>query len=143
MNINERLIIVLGKLSFVYKDKLVKNLEELGLPASMFPILAHLNKVESCQINELSSVGFITSGTVTYIVGKLEKKGYVVKYKSETDKRSNFVKITDLGYEKYNQVYIEHMKYVDTLMEDFSNEEKEVFINLIKHFGKTIENKGE
>ena len=109
----------------------------------MFPILAHLNKVESCQINELSSVGFITSGTVTYIVGKLEKKGYVVKYKSETDKRSNFVKITDLGYEKYNQVYIEHMKYVDTLMEDFSNEEKEVFINLIKHFGKTIENKGE
>lgn len=141
MEANIKLMVVMTKLNNVFLSKLGKNLEDLHLPASMYPILAHLNEVGETRINTLSDVALITGGTVTYIVNKLEKLGYVTKYSDENDKRSNWVQITEAGKVVFHNVHFEHMKYLNELLSDLSEKEKYLFIEQIKYFGKTMKKK--
>lgn len=70
--------------------------------------------------------------TVTPLVNKLVKLGYIRKEKSEKDKRTTFLILTDKGKEiesKYRGISEEVVKMA---YKDFTEEEKEVFLRLLK-----------
>jgi len=141
MNTNVKLMVVFSKLSHTFLASLGKNLEELGMGGSTYPILAHLNEVNRAKTQKLGEVAVITSGSITHIVSKLCKLGYVLKEQDKGDKRIFWVEITDAGRSAYNKVNDEHIKYLDNLLNDFSENEKHDFTEQIKYFGKTIERK--
>ena len=45
MTTNVKLMVVLNKLNYAFMNELSKNLEQLGMTASAYPMLAHLNEV--------------------------------------------------------------------------------------------------
>lgn len=139
MNTNVKLMVVLSKLNNTFMQKLGKNLEELGMPASTYPILAHLNEVSRAKTQKLGEVALITSGSITYIVNKMCKQGYVTKKQDAEDKRVFWVEITSAGKDEFKKVNNEHIKYLDKLLVDFEEDKKQEFINQMKYFGKTIE----
>lgn len=141
MNTNIKLMVVLGKFNRVFIERLSKDLESLGMPASAYPILAHLNDVGRARTQKLGEIAVITSGSITHMVNKLEKNGFVRKSVDENDRRVYWVELTDEGQKKFTKAHKEHMKYLDKLLEDFTEDEKESFIDQIKRFGKTIERK--
>lgn len=141
MTTNVKLMVVFTKLIHVFHDKLSKNLEELGMPFSLYPILAHLNDVGRAKTQKLGDVAIISSGTITHSVNKLMRLGYVLKVQDEKDKRVFWVQITELGRKAFQEVHLEHMKYLDKLLEGFSEEDKTAFIELIKTFGKGMAKK--
>jgi MarR family 2-MHQ and catechol resistance regulon transcriptional repressor len=138
MTTNVKLMVVFGKMAHVFQESLGKNLEELGMPFSIYPILAHLNEVERAKTQKLGEVAIISSGTITHTVNKLINLGFVEKVQDEQDKRIFWIQITEEGKNRFMEVHLKHMKYLDRLLEDFSEEEKLVLIGLIKVFGKGI-----
>jgi len=141
MTTNVKLMVVLNKLNYAFMNELSKNLEQLGMTASAYPMLAHLNEVGRAKTQKLGEVAVITSGTITHIVNKLLESGHVIKVQDEKDKRVFWVEITDAGRKEFLRVNTEHMKYLDNLLGDFSEEDKLAFIEQIKVFGKNIEKK--
>ncbi|MDA3847238.1 MAG: MarR family transcriptional regulator, partial [Vallitaleaceae bacterium] len=111
------------------------------LGASSYPILAHLNEVGKARTQKLGEIAVITSGTITHMVNKLVKNGYVEKVQDAEDKRVFSVSITDKGRQVFNRVHQEHMKYLAFLLEEFTEDEKLQFIEHMKYFGKKIERK--
>lgn len=70
--------------------------------------------------------------TVTPLVNKLVKLGYIRKEKSEKDKRTTYLILTDKGKEiesKYREISEE---VISMAYKDFTEEEKEVFLRLLK-----------
>lgn len=86
-------------------------------------------------------VALITSGTITHTVNKLVMEGYVRKVQDLEDKRIIWVEITEAGKDTYNKIDKEHMKYLNFLLEDFTEDEKVEFIEHMKYIGKNIEKK--
>lgn len=141
MTTNIKIMVVFSKMAHVFTESLGKNLEELGMPFSLYPILAHLNEVGRAKTQTLGLAAVITSGTITHSVGKLVKLGYVEKIQDEEDKRIFWVQITDKGRKNFQEVHLKHMMYLDQLLEDFEEEDKLALIEVIKTFGKGIEKK--
>ncbi len=141
MTTNIKLMVVFGKMSLVFQESLGKNLEELGMPFSLYPILAHLNEVNKAKTQKLGEVAVITSGTITHSVSKLIKLGYVEKVQDEKDKRVFWVQITEEGRDVFLKVHNKHLKYLDQLLEEFSEADKLALIEQIKYFGKGIAEK--
>ena len=139
MTTNVKLMVVLNKLNYAFMNELSKNLEQLGIIPSAYPMLAHLNEAGRAKTQKLGEVSVITSGTITHIVNKLMQSGYVVKTQDEDDKRVYWIEITDEGRREFMRVHTEHMKYLDKLLGDFTEQDKQDFIERIKVFGKNIE----
>ncbi len=139
MTTNIKLMVVFGKMANAFQESLGKNLEELGMPYSLYPILAHLNDVDRAKTQKLGEVAVITSGTITHSVNKLMKLGYVEKVQDDLDKRVFWVQITDKGRKEFLEVHRRHMAYLDQVLEGFDETEKLAFIEQIKYFGKGIE----
>lgn len=135
---NIKLMVVFGKMTHAFQENLGKNLESLGMPGSLYPILAHLNDVEKAKTQKLGEIAVISSGTITHTVNRLIKLGYVEKVQDEQDKRIFWIQITEEGKKNFMAVHLVHMKFLDGLLEDFSEEDKLEFIELIKYFGKGI-----
>ena len=141
METNTRLMVAFTKMARVFAEKLGKDLERLGMPYSEYPILAHLNKVGRAKTQKLGEVAIITSGTITHTVNKLIKQGYVEKVQDETDRRVYWVQMTDEGREAFNEVHEAHIKYLNYVLEDFTEEEKIGFIDTMKQFGRGVAEK--
>lgn len=141
MNNNIKMMVVITKMNQSFLKKLNKNLDSLGITASAYTMLAHLNDVTKSKTQKLGEVSSITSGTITHIINKLIKASYVEKVQDENDKRIFWIKITDLGRAHFIEIHEKHMVYLDDMLSEFSEDEKESFIESVKYFGKTIDNK--
>lgn len=141
MDSNVKFMVIFGKMAREFTDKLGSDLEALGMPFSVYPILAHLNQVEKAKTQKLGEVAVITSGTITHTVNKLVKEGFVEKVQDKEDRRIYWVQITKEGRAAFQKVHDEHMKYLDYLLEDFSEDEKMAMIETMKALGKSIANK--
>lgn len=139
MDINIKLMTVMTRFSNTLLKRLGDDLESNGMLTSVYAMLSHLYVVKRAKTQKLGDVAVITSGTTTHIVKKMIQMGYVIKVQDEADKRVFWVEITDQGREAFLEVHTKHMKYLDTLLSPFSDEEKKAFIEMVKHFGLTIE----
>jgi MarR family 2-MHQ and catechol resistance regulon transcriptional repressor len=138
METNIKLMVVFSKMVKVFAEQVGKNLEKLGMPYSDYPILAHLNEVGRAKTQKLGEVAIITSGTITHTVNKLVKQGYVDKVQDDEDRRVYWVQITDQGRQAFNQVHEAHLKHLNYLFEDFTEEEKIGFIDTLKQLGTKV-----
>ena len=141
MTTNVKLLVVLSKLSNVFLKELSKNLEHLGMPASTYAMLAHLNDVGRVKTQRLGEIAFISSGTITHMVNKMIQQDLVRKIQDENDKRITWIEITDAGKKAFEIINKDHMIFLDDLLGNFTEDEKIDFIEQIKYFGKSIVSK--
>lgn len=140
-DINVKLMTVLARMIKSLTDKVQDNLKSLGMSTTDFTILAALNEQDEIAMQKLGEIALITSGTITYAVNKLVKNGYVLKRQDESDKRIFWACITEHGRERFNEVMDEHLIFMNQLLGDFDESEKEQMIEMAKLFGKTIASK--
>jgi len=143
MNTNIKLMVVMSKMNRAFLSNLSKNLESHGISSSAYTMLAHLNDVGRSKTQKLGEVSMITSGTITHVINKLIKAGYVFKVQDPSDKRVFWVEITQEGRDYFLSIHDKHMVYLDQLLSDFTETEKTDFIETIKYFGKKIDAKKE
>ena len=72
-------------------------LDEIGLTYTQYITMMVLWEQGEILVKDMGSKLFLDSGTLTPVLNALEKKGYVVRKRSETDKRDVYAIITEAG----------------------------------------------
>ena len=114
------------------EENVIRTVENRDLSISELHLIEAVGKKEKRTISEIASSLDITLPSVTIAINKLSKKGYVKKVRSDIDGRSVFVMLTELG-KKTNENHTHfHQKLVESLADNFSEEEKENILNMVK-----------
>ncbi len=82
-DINLKLVIAMAR---TYNDmffEIEKNVQEFGLNISEFGVLEMLYHKGDQPVQKVAEKILVTSGTITYVINKLEKKELVVRRKCE------------------------------------------------------------
>ena len=72
-------------------------LDEIDLTYTQYIVMLVLWERDNINVKSLGDKLFLDSGTLTPLLLKLEKKGYIVRKKSSADERNVIVMITDQG----------------------------------------------
>lgn len=89
------------------------------------------------RMKQLSNILGVTTGTLTVMVHRLEKKDYIKRVKDDGDKRSYFLELTERGLEEYKNHHLMHDHLIDQITEIIGREESELFF---KQLGEINEN---
>ena len=72
-------------------------LDEIDLTYTQYITMMVLWEERKLLVKELGAKLFLDSGTLTPVLNALEKKGHVLRKRSETDKRDMYVILTEQG----------------------------------------------
>ena len=135
-----RLVLKHIKSGKVLARKLEEDLKQYGLNRSEYTFLGYLDTYGHQPIQVMTSFLDLTSGTMTYLVNKLIKKGYVVRCQSDEDKRIFFVDLTEEGKQFYDDMSVKHLEYVDQMISRvLTNEERNTLGQLLTKLGKGLD----
>ncbi len=125
-------------MSFIEKKLKEKGLSDL-VPAYGNVLTALYDNGGKLSMQEIGKLIGKDKSTITPLVNKLEKLGYVKKVKCKEDKRVTYVVIVEKGKEieyKFNEISGE---VYAAAYKNFSEEEREVFLKLLKRLNENFD----
>jgi len=127
-----RLYIVLTRTYKTLLDMDMRKISSYGLNATEFGVLEFLYNKGTHPLQQIGDRILITSGTITYVIDKLENKGLVVRRPSNADRRIVYAEITEAGQNKMSEILPNHYKAFVEALKVLSPTEKEQTIELLK-----------
>lgn len=127
-----RLYIVLTRTYKKLLEKDLHNIRSYGLNATEFGVLEFLYNKGSHPLQKIGDHILITSGSITYVVDKLESKGLIVRRACSKDRRIIYAEITEAGQNKMAEILPNHYKSVAEALKGLNPTEKEQAIELLK-----------
>ena len=121
MELKDLLVIIVNAFDKEFADFPFHEIPELSkLTVIQAQYLEEISRMENPTISELTKEFNVTKPTVSVIVDRLVRIGYIKKEKSDSDKRVSYLRLSDKGRELY-KIYKEH-----------DDKRYEVFINKIQ-----------
>ena len=77
-------------------------------------------------MSQIAKTLSVTTGTLTKAMDSLEKKGYVLRRRSEQDKRVVYITLTDRGVRAYRHHEKFHQDMIAFILDDISEQESQV-----------------
>ncbi|MEH7238698.1 MarR family winged helix-turn-helix transcriptional regulator [Bacillus sp. JJ1562] len=118
------------------RDEMLKN----NLSITEFSVLEVLFHKGIQTIQQIGKSVLITSGSMTYIIDKLEQKGLLKRSACPDDRRAIHVSLTDAGSEIMNKIMPEHEDYVDSIFDSLNSQEVDILVGLLKRVKDRVEN---
>lgn len=125
----------------------VMDMEAKAVITSEFSDISNndMHIIEAIGTDELKSMSVIarelsvTVSTLTTNMNGLEKKGYIVRERSQTDKRVVHVKLTDKGRKAFFHHRDFHKKMIRAIVKDLSGEETEMLYRCLVNLSSFLE----
>lgn len=136
-----KVFVVLSKAQRAITDYTNKFIAEAGLNPTEFAVLEMLYHKGETPLQKIGGQILIASGSITYVVDKLEKKGLMVREHCTKDRRVIYARITEAGKEFMDDFFPKHEQKIDEIISVVSPEEKQLLIDLLKKIGKEPANK--
>jgi MarR family 2-MHQ and catechol resistance regulon transcriptional repressor len=133
-----KLLVVLSKTYKSLMDKAAKDIKNYELTPSEFGILEVLSTKGKIPIQQIGEKILITSGTMTYNLDKLEKKGLVERIPCLEDRRVVYADLTVAGKEMIDRIFPQHAESIQQIMSGLSQAQKQETIELLKLLGKGV-----
>jgi MarR family 2-MHQ and catechol resistance regulon transcriptional repressor len=130
-----RLFRVWLRASKAITENILKDIESHDLSMENFMILELLYSKGPHPVQRISETFSIPSGSITYVVDKLEKKGFVERKPNPNDRRASNVVITEEGRALFDKIFPKHVATISENVSFITNEEKEQLIYLLKKIG--------
>lgn len=130
-----RLFRIWMKASKVLFDNVRKDIDRYEINPEHFMVLELLYSKGPQPVQKISETLSIPSGSITYVVDKLEKKGFVERRPSPTDRRASHVVLTEKGNTLFDEIFPQHIETISKNLSFVSYEEKEQLIELLKKIG--------
>ncbi|SER37897.1 MarR family transcriptional regulator, 2-MHQ and catechol-resistance regulon repressor [Gracilibacillus ureilyticus] len=130
-----KLFVVLSKAYRAVADQVADDIRSYGLNTTDFGVLELLYHQGEQPLQKIGNKILLASGSITYVVDKLEKKGYVKRTPYDKDRRITFASITEEGEKLLNEIFPEHWKQIEAITAGLSEEEKKSAIELLKKLG--------
>lgn len=114
-------------------EKLVKNdAQQYGLNISEFAVMELLYHKGPQPINRIQERILIANSSTTYILDKLETKGYIIRKIDENDRRSMKAVLTEEGESLIHRIFPPHSEMLMELFSELSDEELKTFRETLK-----------
>lgn len=135
LSLSLKLFVVLSKAYKSIMDNAVKDMKQYNLAPSEFTVLELLYHKGRTPLQQIGAKILVTSGSVTYNIDKLEKKGYLKRIPCENDRRVIYAELTEEGKLLFDHIFPDHTNAIHSIMQGLSIEEKQVAIELLKKLG--------
>lgn len=126
---------ILGSIAIIYRSHLAcmsKELEAYKIGSGQFDFLMVLYRKDGISQETIAKTLKVSKATSTRAIKDLEKEGYVYRQRDENDLRAYRVYLTEKGTEVRNVILEKLIFFVDTLLSDFTPEEREILRLLIR-----------
>ena len=127
-------VITLTQVNSYFAKVLNENISKFGLNLTDFSVLDLLFQKGEQTTQKIGEKILITSGSITYIVNKLEKMKLICRNKSEADKRITYIKLTEKGRETIFELLPLQIEKINEIFSDFSREDLINLNHLLKKF---------
>lgn len=131
-----KLFVVLSKAYKSVMEQAIQDMKAHGMSASEFMTLEVLYAKGRMPLQQIGEKILVTSGSITYNVDKLEKKGLLRRLRFEEDRRVIFAELTEEGEALFNRIFPEHTATIHELMSVLKTEEQQALIEMLKKIGK-------
>ncbi|MFD2043273.1 MarR family winged helix-turn-helix transcriptional regulator [Ornithinibacillus salinisoli] len=135
-NLSLKAFVVLMKASKSIQEQVQKDISDHGMKTSDFAVIEALYHKGRQTIREISEAVLINTGSITYVIDKLESKGFLERINCTEDRRVVYIQITNKGKVLMDEIFPKHKKVIDQIFADVSNNEKEQLIDILKRAGK-------
>ncbi|WP_071459257.1 MarR family winged helix-turn-helix transcriptional regulator [Bacillus massilinigeriensis] len=130
-----KLFIVLSRAHRAITERVNRTIQKNGLNPTEFAVLELLYHKGDQPLQQIGGKILLASGSITYVVDKLEKKELLRRVACPNDRRVTFAQITEEGKAFMKDIFPEHSESIDELMSVLSEEEKATAIDLLKKLG--------
>lgn len=137
--------------SYIF-DLIFNNLNKIFYPRDIITIDLELSKSEIVLLVQLEQQGElimsrvsdhlnVPMSTATGIVERLVKNKYVIRERSESDRRIVVIRLTDKGAQLVNRIRTIAIGYINDICEELTPEEMDMIIKLIFKVIAVVEKK--
>ncbi|MFD1412677.1 MarR family winged helix-turn-helix transcriptional regulator [Oceanobacillus jeddahense] len=134
-NLSLKTFVVTMKASKALEEVTKQDIKKHGMRASDFAILEALYNKGRKTIREISESVLISTGSITYVIDKLEKKELLIRVNCPDDRRVVYLEITDKGKEIMDDIFPEHQQVIEELFQGISDSDKKTVIEVLKKVG--------
>lgn len=131
-----KLFVVLSKAQRAIGDLVKEDIQRYELNPTEFGVLELLYHQGDQPLQKIGEKILLASGSITYVVDKLEKKGYLKRVPCPTDRRITYASITAEGRDLLHGIFPDHWQQIESIMSGLTDEEKNEAIALLKKLGK-------
>ena len=127
--------LVLGKAYQTFAEISRKSIASLDFAGTTdFSILEVLLHKGPLPVNTLGKKLFLTSGSITTAVDRVEKQGWVTRRPHPDDRRVVQVELTEAGRERIEVAFSQHQADMDAAFQGISEAELDLLEGLLKDY---------
>jgi len=132
MNNEFKAVIGIMRASNLLVDDLKKTLKNYPINATEFSVMEFLYSKGEKSIQEIRDRILLASGSATYVVDSLEKKGYITRNVSQKDKRVTCIRLTEEGMKLIDDIFPIHKKNTKRIFEKINDKELVILKETLK-----------
>ncbi|MGD8778795.1 MAG: MarR family transcriptional regulator [Ignavibacteria bacterium] len=118
--------------------KVVDHARTFGLTSAQFAVIESLGHLGEMTIGILCEKMLVSGGNMTLVLDNLEKSGLIKREHSQTDRRAINIKLTQKGKSLFDEIFIQHAKYIGTVMDVITEDEQKQLGVLLKKLGLAV-----
>jgi MarR family transcriptional regulator, 2-MHQ and catechol-resistance regulon repressor len=130
-----KLFIVLSRAYKAINEHVNKVIQSKGINPTEFAVLELLYHKGDQPLQQIGGKILLASGSITYVVDKLEEKNMLRRIACPTDRRVTFAQITEVGKAFIQEIFPDHEKQIHELMLALTSEEQAEAIQLLRKLG--------
>lgn len=130
-----RLWVVLNRAARSVEEQLSRQVQSHGLSMTEFAVLEVLLSKGTLPIGEVGGRVLRASGSMTYVIDKLESRGLIRRLACPTDRRVVFGELTDEGRALIERVFDEHAGLLEALCAGLTPDEQTTAADLLRRLG--------
>ncbi|MBU8877608.1 MarR family transcriptional regulator [Bacillus sp. FJAT-29790] len=138
VNQSLKLFIVLSRAYRAVNENVNKLIQTYGLNPTEFAVMELLYHKGDQPLQQIGGKILLASGSITYVVDKLEQKGFLKRVACPKDRRVTYAQITDEGKGFIEDIFPDHKEQINNLMSELSEDEKKTAIELLKKLGLSV-----
>ena len=124
--------LILMQTSKAIHDRIKEEMTKNKLGITEFSVLEVLYQKGKQTIQQIGSCLLVSSGSMTYIIDKLEQRGLLSRNACPEDRRMIHVRLTDNGNELMNEIMPKYYDSVDQMFNLLDSNEAETLVQLLK-----------
>jgi MarR family transcriptional regulator, 2-MHQ and catechol-resistance regulon repressor len=131
--------LVLMQTSKAVQDRMKVEMTKNNLSITEFSVLEVLYQKGKQTIQHIGNSILVSSGSMTYVIDRLEQKGLLHRSDCPDDRRVIHVTLTDDGNKLMEKIMPKHQEWVDNIFSSLNTDESDTFVKLLKKVSKQME----
>ncbi|MCM3666508.1 MarR family transcriptional regulator [Mesobacillus subterraneus] len=118
------------------QDQIKDDMSKNNLSITEFSVLEVLYHKGRQTIQQIAQSILISSGSMTYVIDKLEQRGLLKRNACPGDRRASHITLTPDGEGLMEKIMPEHEDLIDSLFDSLSADEEQELIRLLRKINK-------